>query len=130
GPKSPHSPSPLRPAGDRRRAPGYGACEGLVRARRSASALHELQVPTLGMLALEGLEQGLEVAFAEAACAMALDQLEEDRRAIAERGGEDLQEVALVVAIDEDPEATQVRERLRDRPDPPGHLLVIAVRRT
>jgi hypothetical protein len=62
-----------------------------------------LQVARGVLLALDRLEQGLEVALAEAARAVALDDLEEDRRPVAERLGEDLQQVALVVVVDEDP---------------------------
>src|SRR3546814_5033058 len=53
-----------------------------------------LQHAALDLVALDALEQGLEVAFAEAFVALALDDLEEDR---AERvRGEDLQQLALV----------------------------------
>src|SRR5688572_8865493 len=60
------------------------------------------EVPALVLLALDGLEERLEVALAEAERAVTLDDLEEDRRAVAERLGEDLQEVAVLVAVDED----------------------------
>src|SRR5690606_12792547 len=57
----------------------------------------------LHLVALDALEQGLEVALAEAFVALALDDLEEDR---ADRVlGEDLQQLALVglgIGIDED----------------------------
>ena len=58
-----------------------GAVLGLLRLRVSA----------LVLLALDGLEERLEVALAEAERAVPLDDLEEDRRAVAERLGEDLQ---------------------------------------
>src|SRR5262249_42710850 len=58
--------------------------------------------PAEGLLALDGLEQGLEVPLAEAAGAVAFDHLEEERRAVEDRLGEDLEQVALVVAVDED----------------------------
>ena len=40
------------------------------------------QVAAQGLLALDGLEERLEVALAEAARTFALDDLEEDRRAV------------------------------------------------
>src|ERR671938_1224883 len=86
-----------------------------------------LEVAALGLLALDRLEQRLEVAVAEAAGAVALDDLEEDRRAVADGLGEDLQQVALVVAVDEDPEPPQVRQVLVDLADPPRHVLVVGL---
>src|ERR687886_1133073 len=71
-----------------------------------------LQVAAPRLLALDRLEQRLEVAVAEAARTVALDDLEEDRRTVADRLGEDLQQVALVVAVDEDALLAQVGELL------------------
>jgi hypothetical protein len=51
---------------------------------------------------LDRLEEGLEVALAEAERAVPLDDLEEHRRAVAEGLGEDLQQVAVLVPVDED----------------------------
>src|SRR5690606_23517947 len=72
-----------------------------------------LQHNPLHLVALDAFEQGLEVAFAEAFVALALDDLEEDR---AERvGGEDLQQLALLglgIGIDQDPVPGQAREVL------------------
>src|SRR5918911_3554764 len=73
-----------------------------------------LKVAALGLLALDRLEQGLEVAVAEAPRAVALDDLEEHRRAVADRLREDLQQVALVVAVDEDALLAEVGELLDD----------------
>src|SRR5690606_19733398 len=60
------------------------------------------------LVALDALEQRLEVAFAEALVALALDDLEEDR---ADRVlGEDLQQLALAgfrIGIDQDAVAAQ-----------------------
>src|SRR6185369_8214859 len=50
-----------------------------------------LEVPALLLFALDRFEQRLEVADAEAARAVALDDLEEERRAILDGAGEDLQ---------------------------------------
>src|SRR3546814_13910473 len=72
----------LRATFSREREKGY---------REGAPAL---QHAALDLVALDALEQGLEVAFAEAFVALALDDLEEAR---AERvRGEDLQQLALV----------------------------------
>src|SRR5215212_8748521 len=87
------------------------------------------EVPPRGLLALDRLEQRLEVPLSEPAGAVALDDLEEDRRPVAERLREDLQEVALVVAVDEDPQAPQVVEVLGDLADAVGDLVVVGVRR-
>src|ERR687885_1070182 len=86
-----------------------------------------LQVAALGLLALDRLEQRLEVAVAEAARAVALDDLEEDRRAVADGLGEDLQEVALVVAVDEDALLAEVGELLDDLWDARGNLVVVGL---
>src|SRR5215218_8501724 len=51
------------------------------------------------LLPLDRLEQGLEVALAEAEGAVSLDQLEEDRRSVLDGLGEDLEEVAVLVAV-------------------------------
>ena len=96
----------------------------VAHARRTAS-----EVPPQRLLALDRLEERLEVALAEAARAVALDDLEEDRRPVAERLREDLQQVALVVAVDEDAEPAQVVERLVDLADALGQLRVVGVRR-
>src|SRR5438477_1250186 len=54
------------------------------------------------LLALDGLEQRLEVALAEAQRPVPLDQLEEHGRAVAHRRGEDLQQVAVLVPVHQD----------------------------
>src|SRR6185295_17830071 len=87
-----------------------------------------LQVAAKLLLALDRLEQGLEVALAEAAGAVALDDLEEDRRAVADRLREDLEHVALVVAVDQDAEAAQVVQALLDLPDALRDVLVVRLR--
>ena len=65
-------------------------------------------VPRRRLLALDRLEQRLEVPLAEAPRAVALDDLEEQRRPVLDRLGEDLQHVAFVVAVDEDAELGQL----------------------
>jgi hypothetical protein len=62
----------------------------------------ESEVASRGLLGLDRLEQGLEVAFAESFATLALDDLEEQGRTVADGTREDLQQVAVVVAVDED----------------------------
>src|SRR5205823_5919885 len=102
---------------------GRAASAGARRAGGSASPL--LQVAAGRLLALDGLEERLEVAVPEAARAVSLDDLEEHRGPRADRPGEDLEQVPLVVAVGQDPEVAQVVVALRDVPDPPGELLVV-----
>src|SRR5215831_8161689 len=75
------------------------AGQGLARGSEVAAAGHGLargsEVAAAGLLPLDRLEQRLEVAFAKALRAVPLDQLEEDRRPVLHRLGEDLQQVAV-----------------------------------
>src|SRR4051812_33503495 len=87
------------------------------------------QVAAQGLLALDRLEQRLEVAVAEAAGAVPLDHLEEHRRPVLHRLREDLEQIAVVVAVGEDPVPAQVLVGLGDLPDPSGYLLVVRVGR-
>src|SRR5687767_9234510 len=87
------------------------------------------EISPRGLLALDRLEQRLEVSLPEAARAVALDDLEEDRRPVAERLREDLQQIALVVAVDQDAQPAQVVERLGDLPHPVRHVLVVRLGR-
>src|SRR5919107_1460376 len=84
-----------------------------------------LQVAALLLLALDRLEQRLEVAVAEPARAVALDDLEEHRRPVADPLREDLQQVSLVVAIDEHPLLAQAGELLAHLGDPRRDLVVV-----
>src|SRR4029077_2375728 len=61
-----------------------------------------LQVAAQRLLALDRFEQRLEVPLAERRRAVPLDHLEEDRRPVLRRLREDLEEVTVVVAVDED----------------------------
>src|SRR4051794_28906410 len=88
-----------------------------------------LEVPAQLLLALDRLEQSLEVTVAESARAVALDHLEEDGRAVAGRLREDLEQIALVVAVHEDAEPAEVLHVLLDLADALGGLLVVGVRR-
>lgn len=63
-----------------------------------------LEIPSLLLLEFESFEEGLEVALAEGLAAAAADDLEEERGAVLEGLGEELEEVALIVGVDEDAE--------------------------
>ena len=86
------------------------------------------RLPRALLLALDGFKQRLEVALAEAAAAFALDDLEEQRGAVFDGPGEDLQHVAFVVAIDEDAQLLQFVERLVDLADAVLQFGVVGVR--
>src|SRR5204862_5445415 len=94
---------------------------------KGAAQAQRSQVSALLLLALDRLEERLEVAFPEAAGAVALDQLEEDRWPVAERGGEDLEQVPLVISVDQDPEPLKVLEPFVDLTDALGHLVVVGL---
>src|SRR3954452_10957126 len=74
------------------------------------------------LLALDRLEECLEVALAETERAVPLDQLEEHRRAVAGGPGEDLQQVAVLVAVDQDPAPLQLLDRRAHSADPRPQL--------
>src|SRR5207302_6644831 len=98
------------------------SCEGFVRAcDRSAC----LEVPAKVLFALERLEQRLEVAGAKALCAFALYDLVKECRAVFHRLGEDLQQVTLVVAIDENAQIAETRHVLVDVPYSIDHGVIV-----
>src|SRR4051795_4793503 len=75
------------------------------------------QFPASLLLPLDRLEEGLEVPLAEAQRAVPLDQLEEDGGPVADRLGEDLQQVPVLVAVDQDPTSLQLLDRHADLAD-------------
>jgi predicted ATPase/DNA-binding Lrp family transcriptional regulator/DNA-binding CsgD family transcriptional regulator len=77
-----------------------------------------LQVAAQFLLALDRLEQGLEVALAEAERTVPLDELEEHGRPVANRLGEDLQQVAVLIPVHEDAALSQFPDRDADLADP------------
>src|SRR6266850_1782016 len=81
------------------------------------------------LLALDRLEQRLEVPLAEAPCTVALDHLEEKRRAILRGLREDLEEVAVLVAVGEDAQPAEVVPVLADLADALADVLVVRVGR-
>jgi hypothetical protein len=64
----------------------------------------KLQIPSRSLLAFDGLEQRLEIAFAKTLRALALNDLEKERWAIFHWLGENLQQITFVIAIDQNPE--------------------------
>src|SRR4051794_20461943 len=89
------------------------------------------QVPAKFLLALDRLEQRLEVSLAEAQRPVPLDELEEHGGPVADRLREDLQQVAVLVAVDEDAALLQVLDRHAHLADALSQLgvLVVGVRR-
>src|SRR5215207_3983875 len=87
-----------------------------------------LEVASKGLLTLDRLEERLEVALAERRRAVPLDHLEEDRRPVLRGLGEDLEQVAVLVAVGEDPKPLEVAVVLVDVPDAPLDLLVVGLR--
>src|SRR3989304_4599793 len=86
------------------------------------------EVAALLLLALEGLEEGLEVADPEAARAVPVDDFEEEGRAILHRLGEDLEEIALLVAVGLDAELLEGVHGHASVADPFGLRGVVLVR--
>src|SRR5689334_372148 len=107
-------------------APSARATGPAARRRRERTPL---QVAAERLFSFDRLEQRLEVAVAEAARAVPLDHLEEDGGPVLRGLREDLQEIAVLVAVDEDPVLLQYRVVLVDLADPVGDLLVIRVGR-
>jgi len=70
--------------------------------------LLSLEIAPQGLLAFDRFEQCLEIAFSKPAGAVPLDHFEEERRPILGRLGEDLEQVALLVAVGEDAQTLQV----------------------
>src|SRR5215470_4842171 len=62
------------------------------------------EVASARLLALDGLEQRLEVALAESVGAVPLDKFEEHGRPVLYRLGEDLQQIAVLVAVGKYPQ--------------------------
>ena len=64
-----------------------------------------LKISAASLLFLDRNKQRLEVAFAKAFAALSLEDLVENRRAVLDRFGKDLEQIAFVVAVDQDAEA-------------------------
>src|SRR5436305_4972067 len=107
---------------------GHGRCSlcSVTPAWRAAVAKRS-EIAAERLLALDRFEERLEVAVPEAARAVTLDHLEEERRPVLRRLREDLQQVAVVVAVGEDPQSLQVVPALVDLADAARCLLVVRV---
>src|ERR1700693_3913259 len=70
---------------------------------------HGLQVAAEILLAFQRFEQRLEVSGAEAFRALSLNDLVEERRTVLHRLRENLKQISLFVAIDEDAQVSQPR---------------------
>src|SRR4029078_12261490 len=88
-----------------------------------------LEVAAEGLLALDRLEQRFEVPFPEAACAVALYHLEEQRGPVLCGLCKDLQQIAVVVPVDENPQPLESVRILADLSDAFGGILVVGLRR-
>src|SRR5664279_5521067 len=100
---------------------GNRPCSLPLRTGRSANhrwSGDRLQVAPGRLLPLDRLEQRLEVALAEPERAVPFDEFEEDRRPVAERLGEDLQQVPVLVPVDQDAALLQFVDGHPDVPDP------------
>src|SRR5688500_306773 len=96
--------------------------------RPSPLGVLELEVAAPRLLDLGRLEQGLEVADNESPRPLPPHELEEERRSILHRAGEDLEEVALFVPIGLDAELLERLHRYTAVADTVGELLVVRVR--
>src|SRR6266480_5555261 len=100
--------------------------ESLINLKCFASLnMTKLQIASPVLLFLERFEQRFEITFAETLGAFALNDFEEQRRTIFHRLGEDLQQISLVVAIDQNAESLQGLKVFVDVADTSGQLIVI-----
>ena len=76
-----------------------------------------LQIPAQRLLPLNRLEQRLEVSLSEAPRALSLDDLVEQRRTIFDGLREDLEQIAVGIAVDQNAELLELVERLVDLAD-------------
>src|SRR6185436_7631367 len=92
------------------------------------SVFRSLEIAPGRLFRFDRFEERLEVALAETAAAVALDDLEEQRRPVLDGSGEDLEQVALVVAIHQDAELADLLHGLPDLADPFRQVLVVVLR--
>src|SRR6478752_7318798 len=85
-----------------------------------------LEIAAQRLLALDSLEQRLEVALAKAAGALALDNLKEHGRTILHVAREDLQQIAVVVAVHQNAELRQFLDGLVNLADARLQLIIVA----
>src|ERR1035437_3254387 len=95
---------------------------------RTKRGTQRLKIAAAGLLGFDGLEQRLEVAFAESPASFSLNDLVKQRRTILHRFGKDLKEVPLLIAVDKDSEIADGIEILRDLADTRRQHVVIDIR--
>src|SRR5687768_14503170 len=88
---------------------------------------HVLEIPSPSLFLFYRDEQRLKVALAKALAALALEYFVKNRRAVLDRLCKDLQQIALVVAVDEYAELLKVLDVLVDAADAFRQLVVICV---
>src|SRR5262245_11659792 len=86
------------------------------------------EIAALLLLPFDGLEECFEVALAKSERTMSLDELKEHRRPVAERFSEDLQQVAVFVAVHQDAPLLQLLDRDADVADAGAELRILVVR--
>jgi hypothetical protein len=107
------------------------ACQGVVIVEISDASMLVcqgvviLEVSTACLFALDGLKECLEVSFSKRARAFALDDLVKKCGAIFDGFGEDLQEIAFFVAVDQDAEFAQGSEVFFDGADAIKDVVII-----
>src|SRR5215212_743642 len=127
-PTSGPSPTRAREAATAGARSPRASCSAATAPREGLSAKSS-EVPAQGLLALDRLEERLEVALAERRRAVPLDHLEEDRRPVLGGLGEDLEQVPVLVAVGKDAQPLQVGVVLGYLPDPLLDLFVVRLRR-
>src|SRR4051795_1531277 len=121
-----------RPApGPRSKATVGSERRGKARGKATVPERQRLQIAPSFLFLFDGFEEGLEVALAEAEGAVPLDELEEQGGAVADRLGEDLQQVTVLVPVDQDGPLLQLLDRHPHLADarPELRVVVVGVRR-
>src|SRR5438477_2645550 len=87
-----------------------------------------LQISSRGLLALDGLEQRLEITFAKAFRALALDDLVKERRPVLHWLAKNLQQITFVIAIDQNAQSLQRVQLFVDVPNAIQQRVIIGRR--
>ena len=66
---------------------------------------YNLQVASCSLFAFDGFEERLEISFAKALRAFALNDFKKERRPVFDGLGEYLQQITFIISIDEDAQA-------------------------
>src|SRR4051812_4702175 len=98
----------------------WSVCSSVDAWRAGAASSSErpgLEIAAERLLALDRLEQRLEVALAESARPVAFNHFEEERGPVLRRLREDLEQVTVLVAVGEDAQPPEVVPILPDLAD-------------